>query len=310
MKFLKFASLDNTYKERHVKDALNLGLGNVQWAVFEKVDGANFSFWYDGVDLRVASRTQFVDESFFNCGEVVEKYAPLIKEFYHSHGLVGLTLTVYGELYGDNIQKRVAYGPKDFAAFDILVDGKPQCMDYLLEFSKLSGVPTAPVLAVVDSLQEALDYENTFKSKLTPKDHVGDNFAEGTAISPTIPEFFNTGSRIWFKNKSEMFAESRPKKAVKVEVPLSDGDKDLLSTLLSYVNSSRVLSVISKVGEVSFKDFGKLQGLTVQDVLEEYENDTEQQAPKQAENWKVVQKELGREVQNVIRKELLKGQYK
>lgn len=310
MKFLKFASLDNTYKERHIKDALDLGLGNVQWVVFEKVDGANFSFWYDGVDLRIASRTQFVDEGFYKCGEVVEKYAPLIKKFYHTYGLTGHTLTVYGELYGDNIQKRVAYGPKDFASFDILVDGEPQSKNYLLEFSNLSGVPMAPILAVVDSLQEALDYENTFKSKLTPKGHEGDNFAEGTAISPTEPEFFNTGSRVWFKNKSEMFAEVRRKKAVKVEVSLSDGDKDLLSTLLSYVNSSRVLSVISKVGEVSFKDFGKLQGLTVQDVLEEYENDTEQNAPKQAENWKAVQKELTREVQKVIREILLKEQYK
>ena len=67
MKFKSFTKLTNTHKSKSINDIRALGYDKELWVVTEKLDGANFSFWYNGTDFKVASRSRFVDGTFFNC---------------------------------------------------------------------------------------------------------------------------------------------------------------------------------------------------------------------------------------------------
>ena len=66
--FKKFSSLENTYNKVFLEKVQLHPCYTQQWIATEKVHGANFSFWWDKENgVRVASRTQFVDGSFFSC---------------------------------------------------------------------------------------------------------------------------------------------------------------------------------------------------------------------------------------------------
>lgn len=76
-------------------------------------------------------------------------------------------------------------------------------------------------------------------------------------------------------------------KKEKVVFELSEQEFDLMNELLEYSTEQRVSNVLSKIGQVSHKDFGKILGLTVQDIFEEFTKDTERDPKEEAENnWK------------------------
>src|ERR1043165_5098571 len=124
MNFKKFNSLENTYRQNLIDKVQYEGKDSGQWIVTEKIHGANFSFWCDGHEVLTASRTQFVDGTFFSCQAVINKYSEKILGLHRSNRL-GSVLVVYGELFGGNIQKEVFYGDKGFIAFDLVWDDKP-----------------------------------------------------------------------------------------------------------------------------------------------------------------------------------------
>ena len=74
MKFTKYSSIENSYRENYINKIIEQGYLNNQYVVQSKLDGFNFSFICDELDIRVASRTQIVDEQFFNCNSVIDKY--------------------------------------------------------------------------------------------------------------------------------------------------------------------------------------------------------------------------------------------
>ena len=158
MEFKKYVSLENTYRQATINKIIDSGLSGDLWQVTEKIHGANFSFWYNGYDdIRVASRTQFVDGTFFNCQSVINKHMDAVIVMFNLLNLtIGDTLTVYGELYGANVQKEVYYGEgKDFTAFDIKVNGLYQNTTEVERLCKDAGLPHAPVLDVL-SFEKAL----------------------------------------------------------------------------------------------------------------------------------------------------------
>jgi Rnl2 family RNA ligase len=166
------------------------------------------------------------------------------------------------------------------------------------------NIPFAPVF-MVGTLAECLALPNTFKSVLTPEDYEGENNAEGLVIEPVEPAWFNNGSRIYFKNKTESFTEKKPKEVKVFE--LSEAESALMNELLTYNTEQRVSNVISKIGQVTNKDFGKILGLTVQDIFEEFTKETERDPKVEAENnWKQFVKLLQAEVGKTVRSEFLK----
>lgn len=303
MEFHKFSSLENTYRQNLIDKVQYEGKDGGEWIATEKVDGANFSFWCDGTEVKVASRTQFVDGTFFNCQAVVNLYSQGILDWCKESGS---KIVVYGELFGGNIQNRVNYGEKDFYAFDVVVDGVVQNKLAGADIADACGLFFVPIIHI-GTLNECLSLSNTFNSLFTPEDYEEDNTSEGLVIEPVIPNWFNNGTRIYFKNKTESFSEKKRKPKENQVFELSEVESDLLNELLEYNTEQRVSNVLSKLGVITSKDFGKILGLTTQDLLEEFTKETDQDPKLIAEdNWKSFLKFLQAEVGKTVRVEFLK----
>lgn len=302
MEFRKFSSLENTYRTNLLEKIQYEGKDSGLWMATEKLHGANFSFWCDGTEVKVASRTQYVDGTFYNCQAVINKYSQGVLETFRTFYTEGDTLVIYGELFGGNVQKEVEYGEKDFKGFDVTVNGNPLDKVKAFNLIRWAGISTVPVIGT-GTFAECLALSNTFKSTLTPEGYEEENTSEGLVIEPIEPNWFNNGSRIYFKNKTEGFSEKKRKPKEHVVFELSDEESELMSELLTYNTTQRVSNVISKIGQVTNKDFGKILGLTTQDLLEEFTKETEQDPKQIAEdNWKqflkLLQAEVGKEVRS------------
>lgn len=309
MEFSKFTSLEHADKSRVISQVEKLNYTG-EWIVTEKVDGANFSFYYDGGDIKVASRNQFVTSSFFSCSEVIEKYEDKVKEVYNRFKM---PIKITGELYGKGIQNRIEYGGKDFVAFDLEVDGKPIPWSWMELVLEDAGIPTTKLIGIFDSLEEALEVSPDFVSHYTPDNfEVGgggkENKAEGVTIQPNTPMFFNSGSRVWLKRVSSEFKELSKRKSPPPPKEIEDGFvKEVLNYLLNCVNNNRIMSAISKHGEVTSKDFGILMKAVVEDILEEYSKDFGKH-PKDVcgDYWGIVSKNFNASVVREVRKEFVK----
>lgn len=306
MEFKKFSSLENSYRQNLIDKVQYEGKDGGLWIATEKIHGANFSFWCDGQEVKVASRTQFVDGTFYNCQEVINRYSEGVLQTFNTFYNQGDILVIYGELFGGNIQKEVRYGEKDFRGFDVSVNGSP--LDKVKAFSiiRWAGIQTVPVM-LVGSFKECLKINNTFQSLLTPEGYEGENISEGLVIEPVEPDWFANGSRVYFKNKTESFSEKTRQPKEKQVFELSEEDSNLLNCVLEYNTTQRVQNVLSKFGEVTNKDFGKILGLTVQDLLEEFIKECEVDPKEVAEkNWKQFVKLLQAEVGKAVRTEFVK----
>lgn len=300
MEFKRFSSLENTYRANLIDKVQYEGKDGGDWIATEKLHGCNLSFWCDGAEVKVASRTQFVDGTFYNCQAVINKYSDAVLNLFHVLTGDHKELVIYGELFGGNVQKEVEYGEKDFRAFDLTLDGIVQTKLNQRAWCEGVGILSAPLIAS-GTFAECLALSNTFKSTLTPESYEEENTSEGLVIEPTVPTYFNNGSRIYFKNKTEGFSEKKRKPKEHIVFELSDEESELMNELLTYNTTQRVSNVISKIGQVTNKDFGKILGLTTQDLLEEFTKETEQDPKQIAEdNWKaflkLLQAEVGKEV--------------
>lgn len=304
MEFKKFTSIENTCRQNLIEKVFIEGLEDQEWIVTEKVHGANFSFWYNGKEFKVASRNQFVDGTFYNCQAVINRYEQKIKDWYETHPCQ--QVVIYGELYGDGVQKEVVYGEKDFVAFEVVLDGIIQDKRTAILMANEVGVPFVH-LKGIGTFEDCLSVNNTFRSHLTPNGCTEENFAEGVVIEPVNPCWFKNGSRVYFKNKTAQFTEKKSVKEQKVVVGLSIAEHQLLEDVLQYNTIQRVRNVLSKIGQITNKDFPKILGLTIQDILEDYEKESGVSVKKVAEeNYKLWSKSLQNEVTKTVREEFVK----
>jgi len=120
-------------------------------------------------------------------------------------------------------------------------------------------------------------------------------------IKPLDARFFPSGDRVILKNKNEKFKEVSEKKSKQkitgdsIEiVSLTEENKVLAEEASDYITVNRLHNVISKIGTVTDKDFGKLSGLFTQDVIKEFRKDHE-------EKLNTVDKEQMKLIQNHIK---------
>ncbi|MBC8755442.1 RNA ligase, Rnl2 family [Kordia sp. YSTF-M3] len=332
--FKKYNSIENTYREKAIEQVYLHDYGNDVFVVQEKVHGANFSFITEGNTIKVAKRTSLIseDENFNNYKYVVNTYEKAVLELFK---LVKVDfpetemITVYGELFGGSyphpdvetpkemtrIQKGVFYSPEnDFYAFDICINHK-QYVDVTIAntyFEKV-GLFYAKTL-FAGTFSECMAYPNAFESKVHEwlnLPTIEDNVCEGTVIKPLVSSRFGNGQRVIFKNKNEKWSEKSHIKRKDVQKQsvtevLSATEKELMNTLLGYVNENRLMNVQSKLGEFSPKQTGKTIGLLAKDALEDFVMDYET-AWKNTEkqHQKVMTKILNREAATVVKEVLL-----
>jgi len=299
IKFQKYNSIENSYRQLFVDKCDQLGCKS--WVVTEKVHGANFSFITDGVSVRPASRNGILgsDEegnyNFYGCSPVVKRYASSIKYMYQEEFNNSSLVQVYGELCGQGIQKNVNYGEKDFVVFDIKVDGVFLDWDLVVSVCNHSGLMHAPEIAR-GSLSDMLEVTPEFLSIVAAWSD-GVCKAEGVVIKPIDGSIMMGEVRPILKNKSKDFSE-KSEKTPKKPTKISEDQEGILSSFLGFVNTNRIRSVLSKTGVPSVKEFGKVQGLLIQDAKQDFENDLYSISD---EDWKAIRKVINREVSAIIR---------
>ena len=296
--FRKYNTIENTYRKEFLERIKNQGFGDEEYVVQEKVHGANLSFiTRDGKNFYVAKRTGLIEdgEKFYNYEKVFEDVKPqlekLWKELKKDYPEMQ-QLNVFGELFGGHyphpevpkdknglmIQKGIFYSPDNrFYAFDILINNEKFLdVDTASKYFDKAGLLHAKSL-FRGSLDECLQYPNDFESTIPAElglPEIESNIAEGTVIKPVKPLFFNNGVRVILKNKNEKWAEKiKRKKINKEELKPSEKVLELQEAIKTYVTENRLNNVISKIGEVSQKDFGKLLGLYNKDIVEDFSKD-------------------------------------
>jgi Rnl2 family RNA ligase len=321
-----------------------MGLSGGDWVVSEKVHGANFSIYYDGEEFKFAKRTSFIGEgkkeddgtyytsggSFYNWQEALEQDEVLKKVdniFAQLCSRGKDTLVVCGELFGGSyphkevdisnvkaVQKGVYYSPQQhFYAFDIKVNGS--YIDYFtFDINcRMADLLYAKAL-MIGSMDDCLQYPNDKQSLVykwvgldLPKMEE-DNVSEGVVIKPVIPVYFPNGKRVILKNKNEKFAEKskgKKSKIPQVAKELEPEAKKLLDELLNYITENRLKHVLSHIGDVTDKDFGKILGHFMKDCLDDFMKDFPEYKVQNAANRNMINKSANREAANLIRQNFL-----
>lgn len=300
MNFRKYNSIENAYQDSFIEKITKDNFQNEIFIVQEKVHGANLSFITNGKEIKLAKRTEILEdeESFFQAHLLREKYQERILQLFASISIDYPieTLTIFGEYFGGiyphkevkksksskTIQKGVYYCPdNEFYAFDLLINNhKYLDVDICANlFEKHQFIYAKDLFR--GSLQDCLDFSNTFPSTIPALfglPELESNICEGTIIRPVNILFLSSGSRVLLKNKNEKWSEKNNssnkailKKLKEEKVILSPLANELLDEMSKLINTNRLSNVISKIGEVdSQKDKGKLIGLFSKDVLEDF----------------------------------------
>lgn len=293
--FIKYNSIENIENTKMAAKVQHEGFSHpsVKWIAHEKIHGTNFSFICDGETVVCAKRTGLIaeTESFFGYELILKRYKDqILKMFELIKGPMPdlETLTIFGEYAGPGIQREVDYQEKDFWVFDILINGQLVDSFFMRMMASNVGLKIAPVLAVGE-FETLANMERAFDSLIPefnafceengvsmanatvwgPQSKGKDNIAEGFVIKTILPAELSNGSRVIFKCKNELFKEKGKVKAVKIVPELSGADQVFVSSSTQYITDQRLSNVLSHIGELSAKDFGKVMGLMTQDVFKD-----------------------------------------
>lgn len=292
---LKFPSIENTYDQKNIDFWLRNfpELENELFLITSKIDGSNFSIIITEDGIRYASRNRIIEEndSFFNYREVVKRYERDINLFQKHLIKFGLNkIQITCELFGRSVFNRVQYFPENrLRILSIAIDDKwlsPSALMTLIMSVGLTGLDNegevdntfsealvlAPKITRVAGLKEALSYNCEHKS-LINRDIEGENFEEGIIIQPysKIYSYINTeGEYKMFilKSKHPKFADKMKANNVKNDNQVELSPQSLL--IKEYINKSRIVSVISKYGQMtSFSDIPKYLQLVKDDIYQD-----------------------------------------
>lgn len=295
MRFRKYFDIENSYRKKFIDIVVAEKLDNGEFVVQEKAHGANLSFWYDGKNLKSAKRSGFIKDNFYDYKPVEGKNRERVKNLYgilKEEGCDFNELTVYGELIGGTyphkdvkkdisatrIQKGIFYTPhNEFYAIDVAIDGQLLDVDKFNQVMEKAGFLYAKTI-FRGTFKECLKYSNSFPSQISlwlGLPELEDNICEGVVIKSVIPTFLSNTTRMILKNKNEKWAEKakardRPKKP---QMTLSAKGEELFNEMGSLITENRLRNVLSKIGPVGQKEFGKLIQLFSKDILGEFFKD-------------------------------------
>lgn len=294
MVFKKYSGIENSYRVEFIKKIQEEGFDKEQYVVQEKIHGANFSFYINKTKIKCAKRTGFItkDEKFFNYKAVCDFYSPSLRYLFdHINKFVPELeeVVVVGELFGGiyphesiaptnegNVQKEVYYSNRqDFIAFDLKINGRFQPVDEANKLFDFANIPRSTTL-FTGTLEECLKYPNSFESTIAGDiglPEIPNNTCEGVVIRPKKVLYLKNGSRVMLKNKNDKFTEKRSVKARKPQAQLSSEILTAIDEVENYIVEARLRNVLSHLGSVTKKDFGKIMQAFTKDILEDFTKD-------------------------------------
>lgn len=275
--FQKYPSIENSYRDKFINLCLKSHpeLLDIDYCIHEKIDGANIQIILEtNQEIKFGKRSSLIpfDDSFFNLKSTVESTIidfvnELNKEVQQSPSPIKYTL--YGEIFGKGIQKRINYGEtKQIRFFDLAVNNI--IVDQFVFDCFMSGFGASslkvPLITHIRGLNEALSYSCDFDSKIL---NIENNPAEGIVIKPFDKVYYtDLGSIFYLKKKSDAFQE---KMKTKTSNPISEEERFFRLKFLEYITENRLLSVFSKEGLIKDKsEIGKYMKLFLEDAKEDF----------------------------------------
>lgn len=291
VKFEKYNSIENSYRKKEIDEIVAHGFDNLEWTVSEKVHGASFAIYCEDGQVFFGKRSGFLgeNENFFNHNRLISEQK--ITEKVLAASINAKQIIFYGELCGGsyphnnvrkyqvkNVQKKVYYHPDIvFVCFDIKVNGKFINDDERVYVCKKFEIPFLPIL-FRGSFQECLNYPNEFQTKvpeLFDLPEIKNNICEGVVIKPLSPVYFKNGSRVILKNKNSKFTEKEKNSSIPKIEQFSEELTGLIEEYCEYITENRLRAVISKICEITQKDFGKIIKEFNDDTMKDFLKDNE-----------------------------------
>jgi Rnl2 family RNA ligase len=255
MNFIKWQSIENHYNQKYIKKLFNNNphLENTTYIGTEKIDGANFSVFITKDQIKFGKRSSFLqeDDTFYNYQQVVSNYMNI---FEHIQERITDTdeVILYGELYGEGIQKRINYiEGKDLIFYAYFINNEKQTYYQLKEL----GLPIVDLL-VEGTFEEVLsfDVEQKYKGRSI----------EGIVISMEnneVPNFL-------IKKKAKAFLDKKQKAPKPKTLFTYQNIKDEYD---SYFTENRLQDLFSKHGEIEEnKQFAEYIKYMVSDVMQDF----------------------------------------
>ena len=311
--FKKYPSLTNHYHNKDIgwlRTKFENAMNGTKWVIQEKIHGANVSFLFQpNAPPKIFSRNQEITGSdFYSADEIINEtidHLQPIQYWLDKTSEVNTSIRLFGELFGDGIQKGVDYGrQKQIRFFDLMQNNLFKSTKDLKSFFGYNNLTDllVPEVGIVDSFEEAMEFDTNFNSLLSDKP---DNLIEGIVIKPyEIVLIDGNGSLFYVKKKNEEFKEKQKVKKKIAETVYSDEVNKLKENLLSHINDNRVQSVFSKEGGISSqKDIGKYIQMIQQDALEDFkkENIISDNLTKQERKYIM---NVGKEIKELLNKYL------
>jgi len=246
-------------------------LMTVEYVITEKIHGVNFQFcaFPDGL-IKMASRNNWLDEDTFLNTDLCkirkdnEIILRQIQQFAEDNNEI---VRLYGELFGDGIQRGVDYGPvKRIKYFGMKVGDSWTSFSYLRTF--LDNYYIVPIIGVASGLDNALEFNPSGDTRL------GNGIREGIVIQPYNKVYVNhNGNMFILKNKSDEFQDH---KAITKSSP-QEIDLDVVrlrDIFTTYINNNRIQSIFSKHNIIKRRDqIGDYIRLIIADALEDFVED-------------------------------------
>lgn len=267
--FKKYQSIENSYNAKHISN-LPDSVKNAAFAVSEKLDGSNIQIVFNKDEaIRLGRREDFIgeDESFNDIRHIIKNYDQQLAFFQNLADTSGREIRLYGEIYGEGINKRINYGKgKHIQIFDIEIDGKLWSVAGIYNLIQQNPVLFLEFFvpqAMVANLTEALAIDVELLDEAT-----GRPLTEGIVIKPYGENYFDKrGNRLILKKKSKAFNDVEGSPIPKAKKELPPLIIELNDLFVGHINENRMIDAFSKHGEIAdVKEIGKFIKIILEDA--------------------------------------------
>ena len=277
--FIKWPSIENSYRTKFIQKAVeeHPDLATCTYEITEKLHGANVQFHFEpGEEMRVATRSRYLEpgSKFYDIWNILPKYQQVWDEILDWVDCYTVSIRLFGELYGQGIQKGVYYKPrKKIGFFGVMVDSNLLYPSWLRGFAINRGGledSLVPRVDLVDGLEAALAVGTNFPTTINP---IEGNICEGVVIQPYHKVYrLSNGSTFLLKKKNEAFKEKQ--KARKPPIPVDSETLRLHAMFETYITGNRLNNVFSNWGCIEEpQQIGEYIRLVIADALEDFIKD-------------------------------------
>lgn len=273
-RFLRWPSIENSYREKFIQKAVEEfpELASCEYEVTEKLHGTNVQFYFEpGKEMRVASRNRYLEpgSKFYDIWNILPEYQQMWDAIQRYANLGG-SVRMFGELYGQGVQKGVDYKPgKKIAFFGVMENNQLLSTAYLRLAALMGGYEDllVPRVCLVKGLGAALAVDTNFPTMINP---IEGNICEGVVIQPYSKVYrLSNGSTFLLKKKNEAFKERQ--KARKPPAPVDSEVLRLRILFMEYITVNRLESIFSKEGPIQEpSQIGAYIRYMIQDALADF----------------------------------------